>query len=106
MTVQKILCFFFAGFLFAACNKGTPLLLPEISTDFLKSDSTILNSDLILIGPGIDSVNAEVAAGCDCCASKLAFLNDSSFIYKVLCLGGDSYVKGNYVFFGDLLVHH
>lgn len=104
--MRSTLYFFLAGILLSACDNGIPVALPAVSTDFLKGDLTIQNSAFFLIGPDIDSVNAQVVAECDCCASELALLNDTSFIYTALCLGGDSYVKGNYVFFGNLLILH
>ena len=44
-----------------------------------------------------------VVADCDCCASNLAFVNDSVFIFESLCLEGDDYFKGTYFKFKSLI---
>ncbi|MNU80502.1 hypothetical protein D3C71_701350 [compost metagenome] len=59
---------------------------------------------MFFIGPEIDSTQPKIVADCDCCASDLAFINDSSFIYIARCLEGDIYVKGNYLTFGKHLI--
>ena len=51
---------------------------------------------LFFIGPGLDSTSGYIDAGCDCCASDIAFFADSSFVYAVYCLEGNDYLKGNY----------
>lgn len=106
MSIQKTLYLFLIGMFFISCSKKPSLRIPELSTDFLKGNPTKLTSDFFFIGPELDSVNVDIVAECDCCASDLAFLNDSSFVYLSLCLGGDSYVKGNYLVFGNLLILH
>lgn len=106
MYPSKILYALLFAIAFISCSKGKQLQIPQISTDFIQKNTAKLESDFFLIGPGIDSVNTEVIAGCDCCASDLVLLNDSSFLYIELCMGGDSYIKGNYLVFGDLLILH
>lgn len=60
----------------------------HIKNDFAES--------LYFLGPEVDSAKTEILAQCDCCASDLAFINDSVFVYVVRCLGGDVFLKGNY----------
>nr|WP_294861227.1 hypothetical protein [uncultured Fluviicola sp.] len=106
MNRSKILYSFLLAITFISCTKGKLLKVPQISTDFIQENTVELESDFFLIGPSIDSVNTELRVGCDCCASDLIFANDSSFLYIELCLGGDVYIKGDYLVFGDLLILH
>jgi len=61
-----------------------------------KAQGNQLSGKLFLLGPQLDSIAVEAIAGCDCCASDLAFINDSVFTFVVLCLGGDDFYKGKY----------
>lgn len=106
MNQSKILYAFFLVTLFISCSKGKPLPIPIIATDFIQENTTKLDDNFFLIGPKIDSLNVAIIADCDCCASNLVLLDDSSFLYVELCLSGDSYIKGNYLVLGDLLILH
>lgn len=103
--IQNKLCFLsILLFFFASCKKE-PLKSEELSIpEFMTADNEELNNSTFFIGPELDSTEADIVADCDCCASNLAFVSDSSFIYEALCLGGDSYIKGDYILFGDLLI--
>ncbi|MDF3026226.1 MAG: hypothetical protein K0S23_533 [Fluviicola sp.] len=106
MCIQKFICVFICGISLVSCNKGKPLPVPEMTTSFVKNSDTNLSGSVFFIGPELDSVNMEIIAACDCCASDLAFPNDSSFLYVERCMGGDVYVKGNYLIFGNVLFLH
>lgn len=106
MRVQKLFYLIICGISLTACNKGKPLPVPEITVPFANDHSIDLSGSVFFIGPELDSVNMEIIAACDCCASDLAFLNDSSFVYIERCMGGDVYVKGNYLIFGNILILH
>jgi hypothetical protein len=106
MCIQKFIAVFICGISLVACNKGKPLSLPEITAPFANDNSIDLSGSVFFIGPELDSVNMEIIAACDCCASDLAFPNDSSFVYVERCMGGDVYVKGNYLIFGNVLILH
>lgn len=75
------------------------LPLPQINPA-----SADMSGKVFFIGPEIDSVKADIVAACDCCASDLAFIDSTSFIYIERCLGGDVYVKGHYLAFGNTLL--
>ena len=104
MSTQKIFYFFFTVIFLTACNSGKPLSIAKINIDFIDAHKTDLSETVFFIGPELDSTQVRVVADCDCCASNLAFVDDSVFLYNLLCLGGDSYIKGDYVLFGDLLI--
>lgn len=106
MRIQKLIYLFICGISLVACSKGNSLTVPKITADFVKDYTKNLNGSVFFIGPELDSVNVEIVADCDCCASNLAFMNDTSFVYVERCLGGDVYVKGNYLVFGSLLMLH
>lgn len=72
----------------------------------IESHQIDLSGAVFFIGPEIDPKQQEIIAECDCCASDLAFLDDSSFIYVERCLGGDTYVKGSYLAFNDHVFLH
>ncbi len=76
----------------------------EVSFPVPAFERADLSGEVFFIGPEIDSVKAEIVADCDCCASDLAFINDSSFIFISRCLEGDIYVKGTYLTFGEQLI--
>lgn len=71
--------------------------------DFMKQDTIQLNNMLFFIGPEMDTAKMEISAPCDCCASYLAFVNDSVFVYESLCLEGDDYFKGTYFKYRSLI---
>lgn len=74
-------------------------------TEAIKSrEDNSLSGKLFFVGPLIDSGKVEILAPCDCCASNLAFLNDSVFMYQFMCLEGDDYQKGIYEKVGNLVV--
>ena len=104
MSTQKIFYFFFTVIFLTACNSGKPLSIAKIKIDFIDAHKTDLSETVFFIGPELDSTAVDIIADCDCCASNLAFVNDSSFIYIELCMGGNSYIKGSYILFGDLLI--
>ncbi len=87
----------------SACSKEA-VSVRNIIPVFSPIDNSGLSNSTFFIGPELDSTDADVIADCDCCASNLAFVNDSSFLYEVLCLGGNSYIKGRYVLSGALLI--
>lgn len=93
-----LLCVFSLG-----CSKQ-PDKKTEISLPVPSFEKTDLSGEVFFIGPEIDSVKAEIVADCDCCASDLAFINDSSFIFIARCLEGDIFVKGTYLTFGEHLI--
>lgn len=86
-----------------ACSKESNRQKGKFTFPVLHLEGTDLSGEVFFIGPEIDSVKADIVADCDCCASDLAFINDSSFIFIARCLEGDTYVKGNYLTFGELL---
>lgn len=90
--------------LLCSCTKGKPVTVPEINTDFNVNRKAEVSGFVFFIGPELDSTDVDIIADCDCCASELAFINDSSFLYEELCLGGNAYAKGDYIVFGDLLI--
>ncbi|MNY24253.1 hypothetical protein D3C86_1579570 [compost metagenome] len=104
--MQKSLFSLFLGsvFLIVACSPKKELTVPGLVPEFLAESNNEFSGKLFFIGPDLDSVNASVVAECDCCASDLAFINDSVFLYVELCLGGDVYIKGKYRTFGNLLI--
>lgn len=101
MQIQKLIYILALGISVISCDKGKPLALPEISADFVKEYTIDLSGTLFFIGPELDSIHAQIIAECDCCASDLAFLSDSSFIYVERCLEGDGFVKGSYLAFDN-----
>ncbi len=95
-TKQTVILFFLFTGILLSCDS-------EFKTSENKNQTS--NSDTIhldlankvyFIGPDIDSTTTEIEAGCDCCASRLLFFKDSSFIYISYCLEGDSYFTGKY----------
>lgn len=77
----------------------------SVFTEAIKSrEDNSLSGKLFFVGPLIDSGKVEIQAPCDCCASNLAFLNDSVFLYQFMCLEGDDYQKGIYEKVGNLVV--
>lgn len=103
---MKLVCVFFGLVTLLTGCSGTakkkmtfPLPFPAI-----RPESPDMSGKVFFIGPKIDSVKAEIEAGCDCCASDLAFVDSTSFIYIERCLGGDVYVKGEYLSFGNILL--
>lgn len=86
-----------------ACSKESTHRKVKATFPVLQFERTDLSGKVFFIGPEIDSVNAEIVAACDCCASDLAFTDSTSFIYIERCLGGDVYVKGQYLTLGNLL---
>lgn len=100
--MNRFLTFLLCAFLLA-CSKPSDKKT-EVSFPSPQFERTDLSGEVFFIGPDIDSVHAEIVADCDCCASDLAFINDSSFIFIARCLEGDIYVKGNYLVFGEHLI--
>lgn len=90
--------------LLAGCSGKKNVTIPVIVPELLAERNTDFSGKLFFIGPDLDSVHGEVVAECDCCASDLAFMSDSTFLYVELCLGGDVYIKGKYRVFGNLLI--
>lgn len=86
-----------------ACSKESAQQKVKIAIPVVHFEQTDLSGKVFFIGPEIDSVNARIVADCDCCASDLAFVDSTSFIYIERCLGGDVYVKGHYLTLGSLL---
>lgn len=87
-----------------ACSKESTQQKVQFTVPVPHFERTNLSGEVFFIGPEIDSVKAAIVADCDCCASELAFINDSSFIFIGRCLEGDTYVKGNYLTFGEHLI--
>lgn len=104
MSIQKITYFLFV--LLCSCSKGKQVIIPKLNGNFIKAYRTDLSGAVFFIGPGINQEKTEIIAECDCCASDLAFLNDSLFIYVERCLGGDTYIKGSYIAFGEHVFLH
>lgn len=103
MSKNNLFYLSFLLWILASCSKERSSL-QFVTPEFMTNDQDKLSNSIFFIGPELDSAKAEIIADCDCCASHLAFVDDSSFIYEVFCLGGDSYIKGDYVLFGDMLI--
>ena len=101
---RNLSALFLVSFLLVACTPKKDLAIPVLVPEFLAESNNDFSGKLFFIGPELDAARAEVVADCDCCASDLAFLDDSVFLYVELCLGGDVYVKGKYRAFGNLLI--
>ncbi|MNJ84864.1 hypothetical protein D3C87_23260 [compost metagenome] len=95
---------FILGAFTISCSGSSSKQKVMVPISPIQFETVDLSGEVFFIGPEIDSLHAEVVAECDCCASDLAFINDSSFIFIVRCLEGDTYVKGNYLTFGDQLI--
>jgi|GEM_PF-2267317 len=106
MSIQKTVFLFLSLLLLFSCNQGKTLAIPEINADFIEDAKIDLSGAVFFLGPEIDHEQREIIADCDCCASDLAFLNDSSFIYVERCMGGDGYVKGFYFAFNGRVFLH
>lgn len=98
----KICLLFICLISLLSCRKKS-VSLQEIIPSFIAKGNSELSNSTFFIGPQLDSVEVDIIADCDCCASNIAF-NDSSFFYIELCMGGNSYVKGDYVIVGDKLI--
>jgi hypothetical protein len=61
-----------------------------------KKNTQRLSGKIFLIGPNIDSANARSYGECDCCTSKVAFINDSEFVAINECMFNNGYYKGHY----------
>ena len=101
--IQKICWSFILLVLLTSCHKESVSIKGTVPA-FMTFNNSELSNSTFFIGPELDSIDADVIADCDCCASNLAFVNDSSFLYEILCLGGNSYIKGRYVLSGDVLI--
>lgn len=79
-----------------SCSESNKKSIKNLT--FLKQKNQALNlsGKLYFVGPAIDSNRVEISADCDCCASDLAFINDSVFVYVELCLESNSYMHGKY----------
>lgn len=95
---------FILGAFTISCSGSSSKQKETISIPPIQFETTDLSGEVFFIGPEVDSINARIVADCDCCASDLAFINDSSFIFILRCLGGDTYIKGDYLTFGDQLI--
>lgn len=104
MRIHPISFLILSILLLAACAQKKDLNIPVLVPELLAERNTEFSGKFFFMGPELDSVHAEVVADCDCCASDLAFIDDSTFLYVELCLGGDVYIKGKYQVFGNLLI--
>ena len=103
MTQNKLFYLPFLLLILVSCSKEQSSL-QFVTPEFMTNDNDKLSNSTFFIGPELDSTKAEIIAACDCCASNLAFVGDSSFLYEEMCLGGDSYIKGDYILLGDILI--
>lgn len=87
-----------------SCMEKKPADLSFFADAMKSQEDNSLSGKLFFVGPMIDSSKAEIQAPCDCCASNLAFINDSVFLYQFLCLEGDDYQKGIYEKAGNLVI--
>ncbi|WP_430402066.1 hypothetical protein [Fluviicola sp.] len=102
MSVQKALYLIIPILGLFSCYKS-PSSNHYFVPDFMKQDTIQLSNTLFFIGPEMDTAKMEISAPCDCCASYLAFVNDSVFVYESLCLEGDDYFKGTYFKYRSLI---
>lgn len=86
-----------------SCDKRSSSVYHNFTPAVLSKDPINLSNKLFFIGPQIDTLKMAIQAGCDCCASNLAFVNDSFFVFESLCLEGDDYFKGTYAKFRNLV---
>lgn len=103
MGVRKILFLFILAIALFSCNAESSSGSHNFAPAFLSKDTIDLSNKLFFIGTQIDTLKMDIRADCDCCASNLAFVNDSFFVYELLCLEGDDYFKGTYVKFRNLV---
>lgn len=70
----------------------------------LPKQNNIFSGERYFVGPTFDSSKVVIVADCDCCASDLGFINDSTFVLVSYCIDGDSYFSGTYCVFNDCLL--
>lgn len=103
MGFRKLLYLFALAVTLFSCDSEPSSEYHNFAPAVLRKDTIVLNNKLFFIGPQIDTLKMDIRADCDCCASNLAFVNDSFFVYESLCLEGDDYFKGTYIKFRNLV---
>lgn len=103
MSFQKILYLFILIVALASCQAESSSSNPDFTPTILSKDAIDLSNKLFFMGPEIDTLKMDIRADCDCCASNLAFVNDSIFVFESLCLEGDDYLKGTYFKFKNTI---
>ena len=102
LLTSRILCFVILLLFLSSCHNAA-MSDHYFSTSFMNKGDINLSNKLFFIGPQIDTLKMDISADCDCCASNLAFVNDSIFVFESLCLEGDDYFKGTYYKFKNLI---
>lgn len=103
MEFRKTLYLFILIVALFSCDSESSSRYHDFTPAFLSKDTIALNNKLFFIGPQIDTMKMDIRADCDCCASNLAFVNDSIFVFESFCLEGDDYFKGSYFKFRNLI---
>lgn len=103
MGFRKICYSFILAIALFSCGTGSSSGYHNFAPAVLSKDPIDLSNKLFFIGPQIDTLKMDIQADCDCCASNLAFVNDSIFVFESLCLEGDDYFKGTYFKFKELI---
>lgn len=101
MTFQKALYLFPLIMALFSCQTESSSNYHDFTPVLLGKDTIDLSNKLFFIGPQIDTLKMDIRA--DCCASNLAFVNDSIFVFESFCLEGDDYFKGSYFKFRNLI---
>lgn len=105
--VKYIFIFVLVGII--SCNEPSKENAQQIVIETAQTKSLPpfnLVGQFYFAAPELDSVHCKSTGACDCCASGILFLSDSTFLYVAYCLQDDTYFKGTYKINNDEVVFY